>query len=145
MDLSIDLNNTILYIRVAVLIKGQNGYIFEKHKDDYVFIVGGKIQLNETSLQAAKRELKEELNLDIIDLKFKSIIENIYKKPTGQKVHEICFLYETASIYDKPLDDDFVEINNQNKDDFDIRPLIIKEFIGENNSNHIIYGNNLKL
>lgn len=144
MDLSINLNNTILYIRVAVLIKGQNGYILEKHPDGYAFLVGGKIQLNETSEQAAKRELKEELDFEVKNLKFKSIIENIYKKPSGQEVHELCFLYETEDVYAGTLSDMFIEITDENKDSVDIKPVIIREFMGGNGDIHVVYGNNLR-
>lgn len=139
MDLSINLNDTTLYIRVAILIKSQNGYIFEKSDAGYVFTVGGKIRLNESSFDAAKRELKEELDFDIENLKFKSVIENIYTKLTGEKVHEICFLYETGDLFLKPIPTSFVEITESNIESFDIKPIIMKDFIKGLNDKHIIF------
>lgn len=138
MDLSINVNNITLYIRVAVLIKSQNGYIFEKHKDDYVFVVGGKIQINETSEEAAKRELKEELDFEVNNLKFKSVIENIYQKPTGEKVHEICFVYETEDVFTGPISDLFVEITKDNMNSFDIKPTVMKDFISGFDEKHVV-------
>ena len=40
-------------------------------KEGYYDIPGGKIEEGETSKQTAKREMKEETGIDIIDLKFK--------------------------------------------------------------------------
>lgn len=138
MDLSIKVQDTTLYIRTAILIKSTNGYIFEKHKDNYLFVVGGKIQLNEPSLEAAKRELKEELDFDVKNLVFKSVIENIYQKPSSEKVHEICFLYETEDLYTDLVPDLFVEINHSNINSFEIKPAVMKEFISGKEQTHVV-------
>ncbi len=61
--------------------------------------IGGGIELGETSRQALKREIKEELNADIINLKQIGIIENIFTYQ-GKPGHEIVFIYD-AEFKDK--------------------------------------------
>jgi 8-oxo-dGTP pyrophosphatase MutT (NUDIX family) len=128
MDLSINLENSVLYIRVALLIKSQNGYIFEKSPLGHVFPVGGKIKLNETSIEAAKREMMEELGFEVKNLKFKSVLENFYSKD-DINFHELCFVYETGDVFLEEVGEGFVEISESNIDSLDIRPKIMIDFI----------------
>jgi 8-oxo-dGTP pyrophosphatase MutT (NUDIX family) len=66
MDLSIPIQDTTLYIRVAGIIKTNSGYLFEwdKSRQSYIYTVGGKIKLNETSEEALKREVFEEIGFE---------------------------------------------------------------------------------
>ncbi len=129
MDLSIKLENTTLYIRVAALVKGNNGYLFEKHKDGYIFAVGGKIMLNESSEQAIKRELKEELDFDTDNFKLLSVIENFYIKETGEKVHEICFVYEVEEVFVEVVPSEFVEVDLGDIKNHNIKPTQLIDLI----------------
>ena len=82
MDLTIPVGDTILNIRAVVLVKVQGGYLFERHlKNGYYYAVGGRVQINESSVDSAVRELKEEINIDIKveDLKLKAVIENFFE------------------------------------------------------------------
>jgi 8-oxo-dGTP pyrophosphatase MutT (NUDIX family) len=128
MDLSINLENSVLYIRVALLIKSKNGYIFEKSPLGHVFPVGGKIKLHETSIEAAKREIMEELGFEVNNLKFRSVLENFFAKG-DVNFHELCFVYETEDVFVEEIGDGFVEISESNIDTLDIRPKIMIDFI----------------
>lgn len=55
--------------------------------------VGGTIEYGEDSKSAVVREVKEEINMDIIEPKLIGIIENIYPC-YGQIGHEYDFIYE---------------------------------------------------
>ncbi|GHU36931.1 NUDIX hydrolase [Spirochaetia bacterium] len=93
MDISVFLNDTKLNLRSAVMIKTEKGYIFEKDPlEDYYFIVGRRIKINETSEEAAKREIFEELGLTIENIKLKAIVEHFFVYD-NTKYHEICFYY----------------------------------------------------
>ena len=139
MDLSIKLENTTLYIRVATLIKSTNGYLFEQSKNGYIYTVGGKIQLNESSLAAAKREIKEELNFEANDLKLKGVMENFYSNDEGS-VHEVCFIYEVEEMFTGELPPGFVEVASTDIHNHDFRPKPIIDFIANNSVDikHII-------
>jgi 8-oxo-dGTP pyrophosphatase MutT (NUDIX family) len=90
-DLTIFVNDIKLNIRVAVIIETDEGYIFEKDpKWYYYFIVGGRIKTNETSVEAAKREIYEELGIELENFTIKAIVENFFEE-NNIKYQEICF------------------------------------------------------
>ena len=67
MDLTLPIEDKILNIRVAVILKTKIGYVLEKSKNGYFFVLGGRIKINESSEQAARREVFEEGNeIDIL-------------------------------------------------------------------------------
>ena len=59
---------------------------------DYFILPGGRINFNEDSKTAIKREIKEELNYDI-DFEFCSIQENFLKKDNTVTT-QYCFVYK---------------------------------------------------
>ena len=129
MDLSISVGDTTLYIRVAVIIKTKSGeYIFEKREDLYLFTVGGKIKINESSVDAAQREMEEELGIKINRLNPRAVIENFYTH-NSEKVHEICFVYESIDTYDDVLPSEFVSVADDALDNYDIRPKAIVDIL----------------
>jgi len=81
---------------VGALIFNQEGKIFlmtsPKWKGKYV-IPGGHIELGETIEQALKREIKEETNLDIFDIKFITLQEFIFGEEFHEKKHFIFLDY----------------------------------------------------
>ena len=54
---------------------------------------GGGIEFGETSLQAATREIKEEIGATLINAKFLTVLENIFTY-NGAMGHEMIFLYK---------------------------------------------------
>ncbi len=133
MDLSIKLENTTLYIRVAVLIKGTKGYLFEKSSKGYIFTVGGKVKLNESSLEAVIREVEEELGFTPKDLNLRATLENFYSN-NGEDVHEICFVYEVGDVYKLDIPKNFIEVAPEDINNHDVRPKPIIDLINNNNT-----------
>jgi len=82
------------------------GYDKVKDKRFYRFL-GGGIDFNETSLHAIKREIKEELGLELKNYQLLNISENIFTF-NGEPGHEICFIYKA----------DFKDESNYKRDDF---------------------------
>ena len=96
-------NNTIRCITLA-LIEKENKYLVFKAKDskngkEFYRSLGGGIEFGETSEQALKREIKEEIGAEIINLKLIKVIENIFEYE-GLDMHEVVFFY-TANFKDK--------------------------------------------
>jgi nucleoside triphosphatase len=83
-------------VTVGGLIFNQEGKIFlmtsYKWKGKYV-IPGGHIELGETIEQAVKREIKEETNLDVFDVRFIGLQEFIFGKEFYEKKHFIFLDY----------------------------------------------------
>ena len=67
--------------------------------------LGGGIDFGETSWDAAVREIKEELDIDICEPQLLSVFENIFVYD-GQPGHEIVFVYDAKlvdeSLYERP-------------------------------------------
>ncbi|MDQ5927907.1 MAG: hypothetical protein QG633_345 [Patescibacteria group bacterium] len=130
MDLSINLENTTLYIRVAGLVKTSKGFLFEKSHKGYIYTVGGKIKLNESSEDAIKREVMEELGMRFEHFALRSVIENFFVKGT-EKVHEICFVYDIEDLFEGPLPEGFIEVPIEDLDKHDIRPDVVTPLLKE--------------
>ena len=133
MDLSIPIKDTTLYIRVAAIIETPKGFLFEVSKDgDYIFIIGGKIKINENSKKALIREIFEEIGIAVENMDLCSVIENIYTKK-DKKMHEICFVYKIdLPIQDKDLPYGFIEVPLSEINKFDIRPSSVVSILNDN-------------
>lgn len=70
-------------------------------KKSFFRLLGGGIDFGESAVKALKRELKEELDATLKNIRLLEISENIfvYNKKPG---HEICFIYE-AEFKNKKL------------------------------------------
>jgi 8-oxo-dGTP diphosphatase len=129
MDLTIPVGDVVLNIRVALIINTNKGVIFEKHKEsDYYFLVGGRIKAGESSEEALKREVFEELGIEINNFTLKSVIENFFVFDT-QNVHEICFVYQTEDILKKDLGPEFHTFNKSEIGNLNLKPEIMKKVI----------------
>lgn len=69
---------------------------------EFYRLLGGGIEFGETSLDAVRRELKEELELEIQDAELLNVFENIFEF-NGVPHHEITFLY-SVNIFEKNID-----------------------------------------
>jgi ADP-ribose pyrophosphatase YjhB (NUDIX family) len=54
---------------------------------------GGEVEFGETTEEAIKREIREELSLGITNLELLGVLENIFNYE-GEKGHEIVYVYE---------------------------------------------------
>jgi 8-oxo-dGTP pyrophosphatase MutT (NUDIX family) len=133
-DLTFELDSSILNIRVLLLIKYKGGYLFELNTEGYYFAVGGRVKFGESSFEAARRELKEELNSDGLELKLFGLVENFFLM-SEKSVHEVNFVY-SGEIKDD-LDFDNLRSDHQGFDfllpeevqSSDVRPKVLKDLI----------------
>lgn len=133
MDLSVRLGDSILNLRVVALIRNEHGYLFEKNSSGYYYAVGGRIKLNESSFDALKREVFEELNHNVQNAKLVSIIENFFTRSV-HKVHEINFVYMIDEIFTGELPNNFISILPSDFGNYDIRPTSILNVIKNRNT-----------
>lgn len=96
---------------IAICIFRKNDLIlvcegFDNVKQDYYYRpIGGGIEYGETSSNALKREVLEEIGANITNVKLLGTIENIFSY-NGDLGHEIVFVYDAEfvekSFYEKP-------------------------------------------
>ena len=95
-DLSIRFEGHHLNIRCGIILRYGNETVLEVSRLGLNSVIpGGRIQIGESSRDAALREMKEEMKLSLDEerLSFVTVLENffVYGKV---RVHEIFFVYE---------------------------------------------------
>lgn len=112
-DISFIFDDKRLNIRVAAFITyGDNVLLQTDPSVDFYFLPGGRVKLCESSLDAIKREVKEELNFIPENPKLFYFVENFFNMD-NMKFHELMYVYhievseldaqklENANILDK--------------------------------------------
>lgn len=96
MDLAINFQNkSRLNVRVGAIIEHNNKFlVYRDNHAKYDYFIGGRIHLDESSLEAIHREISEELNetVDIERLLF--VTENFfYEETLDLRYHELGYYY----------------------------------------------------
>ena len=111
MDLSMMIEDIKFNYRAGLMIQKDDSILVEVNPDiDFVTIPGGRVKTMESSLAALQRELKEEMQVDILDteVKMKALIENFFEM-NGKKYHELYILYKTTvDDYDTRFTNDMI-------------------------------------
>ena len=95
-DLSIMIDNVKFNYRAGLLIEKGNKVLVECNPAiDFVTLPGGRVQTLESSMDALKREIKEEMNIELDSerIKMRALIENFFEMDE-KKYHELYFLYK---------------------------------------------------
>ena len=90
-------------------------------------VLGGSIEKGETAEEAVRRELREEINMEIENLEFLKVVENIFTY-AGEKKHEIVFMFKGKPSI-KNLDKDKVTHVIEEGYEFDIKWVKISELL----------------
>ena len=105
---------------VGVLIYNDNGEIFLTRSSkwgDHWQIPGGHVELGETEIETARREILEETGLEIDNLKFEGAQECIYPEQFEKKVH---FIFHDYSA--RMAGGEIAEKNREMEDHIWIKP-----------------------
>ena len=113
-DISVNIDSIKFNYRTALLVeKDDKVYVECNPEIDFVTLPGGRVKLLESSTEALRREIKEEMGIEIKeeDIDLKSIIENFFEFD-NKKYHELYFLY----MLKKELTDDRFKEGTKNID-----------------------------
>lgn len=110
-------------IRVLALCIFRRGdYIFVAEgydalrKQQFFRPIGGGVEFGESAENALAREVMEEINAPVKDVRYIGMLENIFEYE-GQPGHEICILFDGAFVESFRNADDYVV---QGSDDDDV-------------------------
>ena len=153
-DLTIDLAEGRLNCRAGGIIIHKGKVLFHKNtQDTYYALIGGRVQICESSDDTVIRELKEELGKEVEITGYIATVENFFNAK-GKKYHEILFVHKAEFIdeNDKKILETLQNIENDKEnhvqyewidindiDKYDIRPSVIKDVLKSNNfPTHVI-------
>ena len=144
MDLTIDIKDYKLNVRAACIIKHNNKVLLHKSDDkEHYCLIGGRVEIGESSENTIRREIKEELDKEIEIKGYISTIENFFTFE-GSKYHEYMFVYEAEFREDKDklIEETLSNIEGKDYlkyywvdlkeiDNVNIKPKVIKDILKE--------------
>lgn len=93
MDIAFKLGQGLFNYRVGCIPVYEDMVLLHKGiHDDFWTIVGGRVKVNESTEVALRREVREELQQEIITEKFLSFVENFFTY-NFQEFHELLTIY----------------------------------------------------
>ncbi len=149
-DLSLMIDDVKFNFRSGLMISKGDDILVECNPNiDFVILPGGRVKTLESTLEALKREIKEEMGIILKDeeVKFISIIENFFELD-NKKYHELYFLYKLNVKDDKRFKKDMKNMDskqsyykwvNKNKlKEVNLLPEVLIETINSINISHFI-------
>jgi nucleoside triphosphatase len=98
---------------VGVMVYNDKGEIFLakcKKWDDKWVVPGGHVEWGETLVECARREVKEETNLEVTDIELFNVQESIFSEEYHEKKHMVLLDYSCkATSNDVQLNDEIQE------------------------------------
>lgn len=145
MDITINVEDYKLNVRAAGVIIHDGKILAHKNiNSDHYALIGGRVEIGESSANTIKREIKEELGKDVEITGYISTIENFFEMK-GSKYHEIMFVHkiEFANEEDKKIE--YTMKNIEGKDylqyewlemdkigEYPLLPRAVKDILKEN-------------
>lgn len=117
MDISFKTVEGRFNYRVAGLIVRDNKLLIMQDKGQpYYYVPGGRIKMHEKSEDAVKREVQEELGVEVIVNRMLWVNENFFEEATLQeRFHEVCFFYLLELKTNGTLTDDEFVVDEDGK------------------------------
>lgn len=143
-DLTLEVDGGLLNCRAAGIIIHDGKVLFHRNTADvYYALIGGRVQMCESSDDTVVREIKEELGKEIEITGYVATIENFFNAK-GKDFHEILFVHRAEFVNDedkkitetlknieggkdKTVQYEWLDLNKI--DEYDIRPSVIKDIL----------------
>ena len=111
--------NQIRPIALCIFRNNDHILVFEGHDpvkgETFYRPLGGGIEFGEKSEDAVRRELKEEINVDVGEIRYLGTLENIFIF-NGNAYHEIVLIYDGTLIEPRMYDEAVITGNEANGD-----------------------------
>lgn len=146
MDLKFDVGENVLNIRAAGVIIHNNKILVHRNiNHEHHALIGGKIVINESSVDAVKREFIEEIGKEVDVQECIAVVENFFNMK-GKRYHEIMFIHKVEFVDEQDKLIDYTLDNIEGKDylkymwldldkidEYKILPKVTKEILKERN------------
>lgn len=150
-DVSVLIDDYKFNFRVCALIENKGRYLLEKSEaTDFLNLPGGRVHAGESTLDAIKRELVEELDLDGVSPILLKVSEQFFMFD-DKKYHELNFVYYVNLEDDNKLSksDNVKNLDNKNEtmiwidkntlDKYKILPEFIYNIKDDKPISHLIF------
>lgn len=150
MDIKLISNDLKFKYRVSGIIVNNGRVLVNKYGENKFCLPGGYVEVGESSLEAIRREILEEVQIHLNDIDYMGIIENFFTNYKGVNTHGLDFYYR-ANVSDediKKIDMNYVEndkdgmvqhhfswLSIRNLNEYDIVPNKLIKIIQNNEEN----------
>lgn len=145
MDLTLDVGEYKLNIRAAGVVIHNNKVLVHRNiNHEHYALIGGRIAINENSVDTVKREIFEEMGKEVEVQECIAVVENFFTMK-GKRYHEIMFIHKVEFVDEQDKLIDYTLDNIEGKDylkymwldidkieEYNILPKITKKILKEN-------------
>ena len=137
-DICYDNNGIKFNFRVSCIIWKNNKILLHRKKKDFFWnFIGGRVRIGESTNDALKREIREELGCKCEINKMVRVCENFFEF-NNQRYHEILMIFKGELLDElkkENIEDDLVVEWFEEKDlkNIDIRPEFVKKILMDKN------------
>ena len=160
MDLRFKTEEYSFGVRAACIIYSKDGSKMLAHVEensDHIALPGGGVKIGEQSLETVRREIMEELGLEVKNLKIKGTLENFFNYK-DKKVHGLEIIYEGEFVSNQPYQEEILDgieerdkklqfkwVDINNLDSLNFKPNVLRKIIKEKKSDlfHTIIENKI--
>ena len=104
------------------------GKAYDKSTDEHFYrILGGSIHFGETSEEAIRREIREELKSEIKNLELINITENFFEYE-GIRGHEIVFLFKGSLANEEMYKENIIHVIEESYE-FDAAWILVRDIL----------------
>lgn len=96
----------------GLIIKNNKLLVVEMDNNGFYCLPGGYVEVGETTEEAVKRELFEEMGKEVRVVKYLGMVENYFITKSLRRMHEISCYYLMELVDDDILQEDFSLIEN---------------------------------
>jgi len=142
-DLSIMFEKEKFNFRVGAIIEYKNKILLQKNENlDFYNIPGGRVKIGESTLDAIKREIEEELGIKETNYILFHVLENFFTF-NNTKTHELLFVYKLKleeghplTLKDKISAKDRIEeinywVNKEDSNKLNCKPISLHQIINK--------------
>lgn len=144
MDITVKMENHTLNVRAAGIIIHNNKVLMHRNvNESYHALLGGRVELGESSEDTVKREILEELGKEVEITGYCCTIENFFNF-RGSEYHEIMFVHfaEFVDDEDKKIEETLKNIEGREEleyrwldldkiNEYEIRPDIMRKVLSD--------------